>query len=207
MSAKAGERGAKKAKKKRLSPKHQLAFDRFVTFWGDMASRWGINRTMAQIHALLYMSEEPLDTDEIMERLSISRGNANMNLRSLMDWKIVYKVQKEGSRKDFYRAEKDVWHITAQIIKRREREEIEPVMVQLQACLDILPDATEANEAEEMFGRRIENLMELMRVFDRVTTSLLPFIQQKNAPIIRHLIEIADSLNAAGDTEADANEE
>ncbi|MDX1739993.1 MAG: hypothetical protein R3178_01820, partial [Rhodothermales bacterium] len=120
------------------SERHREALDMFVSFWGEMASRWGINRTMAQIHALLYSSEEPLDTDQIMEALSISRGNANMNLRSLIDWKLVFKVQKEGSRKDYYEAEKDVWHITAQIIRRRERQEIEPVMQQLMGCKDAL---------------------------------------------------------------------
>ncbi len=180
-----------------LTARHRKALDQFVSFWGEMASRWGINRTMAQIHALLYASEVPLDTDEIMEKLSISRGNANMNLRSLIDWKLVHKVQQEGSRKDYYEAEKDVWHITAQIIKRREREELEPVMAQLRECKDTLPPVRKATAAERQFLERIENLMQLMDVFDGVTTSLLPFIQQKNAPIIRHLIEIADSLGAA----------
>lgn len=177
------------------SPTHMQALDRFVRFWGEMASRWGINRTMAQIHALLYASEDPLDTDQIMEQLSISRGNANMNLRSLIDWKLVHKVQREGSRKDYYEAEKDVWHITAEIIKRREREELEPVMKELEACRDML-GADDGPDAEARFRERIENLMQLIEVFDGVTTSLLPFIQQKNAPIIRHLIEIADTLGA-----------
>jgi len=171
-----------------------------------MASRWGINRTMAQIHALLYVSEVPLDTDGIMERLSISRGNANMNLRSLMDWKLVYKVQREGSRKDFFEAEKDVWHITSQIIKRREREELEPVMEQLKACHDTLAAGKDVTAAEKQFLERIENLMELIDVFDGVTNSLLPFIQQKNAPIIRHLIEMADSLSATDRKEPEGEE-
>ncbi|MDX1429828.1 MAG: hypothetical protein R3282_06055 [Rhodothermales bacterium] len=191
MSQKVAQKGG------RLTGSHRKALDQFVSFWGEMASRWGINRTMAQIHALLYASEVPLDTDEIMKRLSISRGNANMNLRSLIDWKLVYKVQQEGSRKDYYQAEKDVWHITAQIIKRREREELEPVMAQLQECRDMLPSPDKASAAEQVFRERIQNLIQLMEVFDGVTTSLLPFIQQKNAPIIRNLIEIADSLGAA----------
>ena len=189
-----------------LTGRHREALDRFVSFWGDMASRWGINRTMAQIHALLYVSEVPLDTDGIMERLSISRGNANMNLRSLMDWKLVYKVQREGSRKDFFEAEKDVWHITSQIIKRREREELEPVMEQLKACHDTLAAGKDVTAAEKQFLERIENLMELIDVFDGVTNSLLPFIQQKNAPIIRHLIEMADSLSATDRKEPEGEE-
>ncbi len=168
----------------------------FVSFWGEMASRWGINRTMAQIHALLYSSEKPLDTDQIMEALSVSRGNANMNLRSLIDWKLVYKVQKQGSRKDFYEAEKDVWHITAQIIRRRERQEIEPVMEQLRDCQAALEAGdSPLSEDEERFSERIDNLMNLMEVFDRVTTAFLPFIQEKHAPIIRQLVQMAESMH------------
>jgi len=192
-----------------LSERHEQALDMFVSFWGDMASRWGINRTMAQIHALLYASEEPLDTDEIMEALSVSRGNANMNLRSLIDWKLVFKVQRAGSRKDFYEAEKDVWHITAQIIRRRERQEIEPVMEQLRGCQDALragsPAALDAEEAR--FNERIENLMRLMEVFDRVTTALLPFIQEKHAPIIRQLIHMAESLQKSDARASDQDDE
>ena len=179
------------------SERHRKALDMFVSFWGEMASRWGINRTMAQIHALLYSSEEPLDTDQIMEALSISRGNANMNLRSLIDWKLVYKVQKKGSRKDFYEAEKDVWHITGQIIRRRERQEIDPVMDQLRGCQETLRqgDPSMLSQEEEQFSHRIDNLMNLMEVFDRVTTALLPFIHEKHAPIIRQLIQMAESLH------------
>ncbi len=172
----------------------------FVSFWGEMASRWGINRTMAQIHALLYASEEPLDTDQIMEALEISRGNANMNLRSLIDWRLVHKVQKQGSRKVYYRAEKDVWHITGQIIRRRERQEIEPVMEQLRGCHDALVegDGQPLTPEEAQFRQRIDNLIRLMEVFDRVSTALLPFIQDKHAPIILQLIQMAESLHEGG---------
>ena len=162
-----------------LSQRHQDALERFILFWGEMASTWGINRTMAQIHALLYASEEPLDTDSIMERLQISRGNANMNLHSLVNWNLVRKVHQPGSRKDYYVAEKDVWHITAQIIRERERREIGPVMQQLQECRDTLAGDQAAQPCsaltsqEQQFCERIENLMELMEVFDGFFQSLL----------------------------------
>ena len=83
-----------------INKSHREALSRFVLFWGEMASRWGINRTMAQIHALLYAAETPMDTDEIMKQLQISRGNANMNLRSLINWDLVRKVHQSGSRTD-----------------------------------------------------------------------------------------------------------
>ncbi len=178
---------------------YQEALERFVLFWGEMASNWGINRTMAQIHALLYIAEEPLDTDAIMERLQISRGNANMNLHALVNWNLVRKVHLPGSRKDYYVAEKDVWHITAQIIKERERREIAPVQQQLQDCRDLLTGGGDVDSAdlpaqEQLFCRRIDNLMELMLVFDGFFQSLLPFVQKRNVPMIRQFIALAESL-------------
>lgn len=184
-----------------LSERHEKALERFILFWGEMASNWGINRTMAQIHALLYCSEEPLDTDAIMERLQISRGNANMNLRSLITWKLVRKVHRPGSRKDFYAAEKDVWHITAQIIKERQRREIQPVKEQLQECRDILVDDAaraegcgDLSEKDRILCERLENLMHLMEVFEGFSEVLIPLVEKRNAPLIKKFIELASML-------------
>jgi len=179
--------------------RYDEALERFVLFWGKMASNWGINRTMAQIHALLYCSEEPLDTDAIMEQLQISRGNANMNLRSLINWNLARKLHRAGSRKDFYEAEKDVWHITAQIIEERERREIKPVREQLRECRDLL--AGEEEECEDLPGReaqlcrRLENLMDLMEVFEGFFEALLPFVKEENVPVMKRLIRLADELD------------
>jgi DNA-binding transcriptional regulator GbsR (MarR family) len=178
-----------------LSTRHQEALERFILFWGEMASSWGINRTMAQIHALLYASENPLDTDEIMERLQISRGNANMNLRSLINWNLVRKIHLSGSRKDYYTAEKDVWEITSQIVREREKREIRPVMQQLEECRTILSkDDHPLDDSEEQFKERIESLMQLMQVFEGVSKSFLPLIQKRNAAMIRQLIGFATML-------------
>ena len=189
-----------------VSPRHQDALERFILFWGEMASSWGINRTMAQIHALLYAIEEPLDTDAIMERLQISRGNANMNLHALMNWNLVRKVHQPGSRKDFFTAEKDVWVITAQIIAERERREIRPVMQQLQECKDILTgDAgacADLDAPEQQFCERIDNLRELMDVFDGFSRALLPFVQRRNAPMVRQLIRLAETMQGGPEPES-----
>ena len=193
------------------SERYREAEERFILFWGEMASNWGINRTMAQIHALLYVSEEALDTDTIMERLQISRGNANMNLRSLMNWNLARKVHQPGSRKDYYWAEKDVWFITAQIIKERERREIKPVMQQLEECREILwgdregePDCSELPPQENMFCQRIDNLSQLMQVFEGFSRTLLPFVQERNAATIKQLIQLAQSFRPVGDEGEDA---
>ncbi len=181
-----------------LSARHEEALARFILFWGEMASSWGINRTMAQIHALLYAVEEPLDTDDIMAWLQISRGNANMNLRSLMNWNLVRKVHVPGSRKDYFAAEKDVWEITAQIIRERERREIRPVIQQLEECRVTLTSGGETtlSQTEAQFYERIQNLRELMEVFEGFSQAFLPFVQQRNGALLRQLIEAAAALHA-----------
>ena len=101
---------------------------KFIESWGKMASDWGINRTMAQVHALLLMAPGSLTADEVMEELSISRGNANMNLRALIDWGLVHKQLKSGERKEFFLAEKDMWVVVRQIITHRKKRELEPML-------------------------------------------------------------------------------
>jgi DNA-binding transcriptional regulator GbsR (MarR family) len=163
---------------------------------------------MAKIHALLYCAEHPLNTDEIMERLDVSRGNANMNLRSLVDWGLVAKTQRSGSRKDYYEAEKDVWQITARIIEERQRREVHPVRSQLEDCADLLVDPDETiedrPEAEQVLHRRFANLIDLMKVLEGVSEALLPLVRNKDVDQIEQLLEIALRLKEAesGETEA-----
>jgi len=185
--------------------RQEYATDQIVGFWGDMASNWGINRTMAQIYALLYLSGTPQHTDAIMDRLDISRGNANMNLRSLVEWNIVSKTRKTGSRKDFYVAEKDLWEATAQIIRERERREIRPVKEQLQACAGHLVREGETLEdrpadEQEMYNR-LQDLIELVEVFESFSKALLPHVRRQNVPAIKRMMTLALTM---GDPDANA---
>lgn len=104
------------------------AKDRFIQAWGTLGSHWGINRTMAQVHALLLVSSPPLSAEEIMEQLKISRGNANMNIRALIDWGLVFKELKPGERKEYFVAEKDMWEVVRQITIQRKKKELEPLL-------------------------------------------------------------------------------
>src|SRR5712672_2416623 len=112
------------------------ARDEFITQWGAMGSAWGINRTMAQIHALLITASHPLTTDEIMADLKISRGNANMNLRELCGWGLIRSVIRKGERKEYFEAEKDVWKMFCIIVRERKRREIRPAINVLKDCID-----------------------------------------------------------------------
>jgi len=102
--------------------------EKFIQSWGTLGSNWGINRTMAQIHALLLIAPESLSAMEIKEKLNISMGNTNMNIRQLMDWGLVYKKLKSGERKEFFVAEKDMWEIVKKIVIQRKKKELEPVL-------------------------------------------------------------------------------
>ena len=108
--------------------------DEFVAQWGAISSSWGINRTMAQIHALLMVSPAPMFTDEIMDLLQISRGNAHGNLKELVNWGIVKSVYKKGDRKEYFEAEKDVWRMFCTITRERKRREIDPALEVLKHC-------------------------------------------------------------------------
>ncbi|CAN5479887.1 hypothetical protein BH23BAC4_BH23BAC4_16580 [soil metagenome] len=170
------------------------ALQDFIHLWGEMATHWGINRTMAQIHALLYASEQPLDTDVIMDRLQISRGNANTNLRLLAEWDLVQKTQQLGSRKDFYTAEKDVWKISTIIIEQRRRRELQPVRQALEECADRVRSGGQLTAEERAFAYRIDSLVEFLSVFEGFTSALVPFLRDRNASQIRRLTQLAGKL-------------
>lgn len=122
--------------------------EKFIQAWGTLGSKWGINRTMAQVQALLLIAPEPLSAEEIMEALNISRGNANMNVRALIDWGVVYKELKPGERKEYFRAEKDIWEVAKQVTVERRKRELEPVLKVLREVKDIEGEKGDA-EVEE----------------------------------------------------------
>jgi DNA-binding transcriptional regulator GbsR (MarR family) len=104
------------------------AKQQFISTWGAMGTHWGINRTMAQVHALLLISPDPLTQDDLMAQLNISRGNVNMNVRDLIDWGLVGRVLIPGERKEYFIAEKDIWKVATQIVKERKKRELDPMM-------------------------------------------------------------------------------
>jgi len=125
------------------------AKERFIQAWGGFGSQWGINRSMAQVHALLLVSAEPLSTEDVMEQLNISRGNANMNLRALIDWTLARKVLKSGERMEFFEAEKDVWKVATAIARERKKRELEPMLLLLNDL-----KRTEGNSADAKAFRK-----------------------------------------------------
>lgn len=125
---------------------------KFIKTWGDLATNWGINKTMGQIHGLLLISTTEYTTDNIMEELRISRGNVNMNLRSLVEWNLIRKVERPGDRKDYYAAEKDIWTVFRHIIRKRKEKELHPMMHLLEEVSDIQPTDEKSAEFIKMMN-------------------------------------------------------
>lgn len=141
------------------------AKEKYIQAWGTLGSSWGINKAMAQIHALLLVSPHPLSTEEIMEELQISRGNANMNVRALVDWGLIYKTYKSGDRKEYFISEKDMWSVAKQVIRERRKRELEPAL----KMLDEVSRLDFGNSAEEReFKRMTKDLRKMAKNSDKL---------------------------------------
>lgn len=146
------------------------AKNKFVQTWGALGSQWGINKTMAQIHAFLMVSSELASMEEIMEELKISRGNASMNLRALMDWGIVYKEFKQGERREFFRAEKDLDELATKIARERSKREIKPALKVLKEVSSIADNSSkEAKHFIEQTTKLYDFVAKADTMIDKVT--------------------------------------
>jgi DNA-binding transcriptional regulator GbsR (MarR family) len=146
------------------------ARDEFVGQWGAIGSAWGINRTMAQIHALLITTAAALSTDDVMAELKISRGNAHANLRDLVGWGLVRSVVRKGERKEFFEAEKDVWKMFCTILRERRRRELRPALAVLKECGERTREIKGPEAA--VFRRQIRSLADFLEVADGVITKI-----------------------------------
>ncbi|MBN8833206.1 MAG: transcriptional regulator [Niastella sp. SCN 39-18] len=144
---------------------------KFINSWGALGTHWGINRTMAQIHALLLVNPYPLTQDDIMEQLHISRGNVNMNVRDLVSWGLVERKIISGERKEHFVADKDIWKVATQIIKERKKRELEP-MLKLLSQLEIL-DEDKKNKEVKQFKDMVGEIQKLGTQVDKILDLLI----------------------------------
>jgi DNA-binding transcriptional regulator GbsR (MarR family) len=132
---------------------------RFILHWGDLGSQWGVNRSVAQIHALLYLSEEPLTAEVIAERLSMARSNVSNSIRELLAWRLIHRVPVMGDRRDHYAAETDVWEIVTRIAEGRKAREIDPAEAALKACV---ADARKDEAIHPAARERLETMLDFV---------------------------------------------
>lgn len=152
----------------------------FVQGWGALGSSWGISKTMAMVHALLLVSEEPLSTDDVMAELGISRGNASTTLRELVGWGLVRRVVRMGERREYFEAEQDVWTIFCTVARERKRREIEPTLALLQACLE----QTRGVRKAKAFHTKLTELTEFVALANSVLERIAASERSKVLPAV-----------------------
>jgi DNA-binding transcriptional regulator GbsR (MarR family) len=161
------------------------AKQQFISSWGAFGTHWGINRTMAQIHALLLITPDPLTQDDIMEQLNISRGNTNMNIRELINWGLVERVLLTGERKEYFSAEKDIWKVVKQIVKERKKRELEPMLKLLDQLEEVEGDKRDKNV--KSFVDTISGIKKLGRQADKTLDAM---IRAEESWFVGNLIKI-----------------
>jgi DNA-binding transcriptional regulator GbsR (MarR family) len=161
------------------------ARQQFISSWGAFGTHWGINRTMAQIHALLLVSPDPLTQDDIMAELDISRGNTNMNIRELINWGLVERILLPGERKEYFTAEKDIWKVVKQIVKERKKRELEP-MLQL---LDKL-EAVEGDKKDKQVKTFVDTVSSIKKLGKQADKTLDVMIKAEESWFVGNLLKI-----------------
>jgi DNA-binding transcriptional regulator GbsR (MarR family) len=158
------------------------ALEKFILHWGDMGSQWGVNRTVAQIHALLFVSERPLTADEIAAALGVARSNVSNSIRELLGWELIRRVPIRGDRRDHFEAESDIWELVRRIAAGRKAREIDPALAALRACV---ADAEGDTSVHPVASRRLKEMLEFTRTVDRWYAQMLAIPKPKLAALIR----------------------
>jgi DNA-binding transcriptional regulator GbsR (MarR family) len=161
------------------------AKQQFISSWGAFGTHWGINRTMAQIHALLLVSPEPMTQDDIMEELNISRGNTNMNIRELINWGLVERVIVAGERKEFFSAEKNIWKVVTLIVKERKKRELDPLL----KLLDQL-EAVEGDKREKNIKTFVDTVSGIKRIGRQADKTLDMMIKAEENWFVGNLVKL-----------------
>jgi len=158
------------------------AVERFILHWGDMGSQWGVNRSVAQIHALLYLSERPLTADDIAGKLGLARSNVSNSIRELIAWDLIRRVPVRGDRREHFEAETDLWEIATRIATVRKERELDPAVDALKSCV---ADAERDRGLHPVAGKRLKDMLAFVESLDRWYAQMLTVPKPKLAALIR----------------------
>jgi DNA-binding transcriptional regulator GbsR (MarR family) len=164
------------------SAKLPPAVERFILHWGDMGSQWGVNRSVSQIHALLYLSERPLTAEEIAATLGLARSNVSNSIRLLVAWDLVRRVPVKGDRREHFEAETDVWEIAMRIAAVRKEREIDPAVDALKSCV---AEADRDRALHPVAAKRLKDMLAFIESMDRWYSQMLTVPKPKLAALIR----------------------
>lgn len=173
---------------------HELpaSVQRFVLYWGDMGGQWGVNRSVAQIHALLYLSERPLTAEEIADALHLARSNVSNSIKELLAWKLIHRVPVMGDRRDHFAAETDIWEMVTRIAQGRKEREIDPAAAALRACLD---EAASDPRISPVALKRLADMLEFVETTSRWYDQMLRVPKNKLVALIRMGSKVVNILS------------
>jgi len=158
------------------------AVERFVLHWGDMGSQWGVNRSVSQIHALLYLSERPLTAEEVAATLGLARSNVSTSIRELMAWNLIRRVPVKGDRREHFEAETDLWEIAMRIAAVRKERELDPAVEALRSCV---AQAEHDPKLHPLAARRLKEMLAFVDMLDRWYAQMLTVPKPKLATLVR----------------------
>jgi DNA-binding transcriptional regulator GbsR (MarR family) len=158
------------------------ALERFVLQWGDMGNEWGVNRSVSQIHALLYLSERPLAAEEIADLLGLARSNVSTSIKELQAWNLIRRVPIKGDRRDHFEAETDLWEIVTRIAAGRKERELDPAVAALQACVS---EAERDRTVHPVARQRLKEMLDFVETMDRWYGEMIAIPKPKIAALIR----------------------
>jgi DNA-binding transcriptional regulator GbsR (MarR family) len=168
------------------------AVERFILHWGDMGSQWGVNRSVAQIQALLYLSDRPLTAEEIADTLRLARSNVSNSLKELMAWKLIRRLPVMGDRRDHYEAETDLWEMVTRIAQGRKEREIDPAAAALRACL---AEAEGDARVSDVARARLIEMGQFMETVTRWYDQMISVPAPKIMALMRMGARVANFLN------------
>lgn len=173
--------------KKKLPP----AIERFILHWGDMGDQWGVNRSVSQIHGLLYLAEQPMTAEDIADTLGMARSNVSNSLKELLAWNLIRRVPILGDRRDHFEAETDIWEVAQRIAAGRKEREIDPAITALRACV---AEATDDPTISAVAAKRLKDMLAFTELVDRWYTQMLKVPRPRLVSLIRLGEKIANLL-------------
>jgi DNA-binding transcriptional regulator GbsR (MarR family) len=173
------------------------AIECFILHWGDMGSQWGVNRSISQIHALLYVSERPLTADEIAETLGLARSNVSNSIKELLSWNLIRRVPVRGDRREHFEAESDVWEMFIRIAAGRKEREIDPAIAALRLCLS---EAEADAKIHPLARQRLNDMLDFVGTMETWYAQMLTAPRSKLAALIRLGARIVNLLPGSGAT-------
>ncbi|WP_299967771.1 MarR family transcriptional regulator [uncultured Roseobacter sp.] len=171
------------------------AKSQFVLYWGDMGGQWGVNRSVAQIQALLFLSAQPLNAEQISEQLGIARSNVSTSLKELVSWKLIRRVPKPGDRREYFEAESDVWEIAMRVAKGRKEREIDPAMQVLHDCITA---AEGENDLDPVALKRMKEMQDFLQTVDTWYGQMLSVPKSKLHTLMKMGTKVISLLSVTG---------